>query len=393
MKGQAGLGSERDGQGTVLMVANYPPDVGYAWWLMERFWVELAGLAHAQGYAAAIAYPEPGEVPRSIRDADIETIVERVPGRGLIGLWRTYRSLRARRVRMVYFTDRNFTNFAYVVLRLAGVRVLVNHDHTPGDRPPVGGLKGVLKSRWRRLRCASCDLQVVVSPLIRQRAIENACIPPVRVAVVQNGIEPFRCDEDRDYARRTLGLPQGAVVCMTVARANPYKRVDFVIEVARRCVMERGRRDIVFVYCGDGPDMGRLRALASEAGVGDQFVFTGRREDVRQLLCSADLALHPSMGEAFSLAIVEYMSAGLAVLVPDIPTVCQAIRHGETGLVYPDGDAKVVTDHICRLVERRDERTRLGRAAARSVEHDYSIAGMDRQFRSILGAEVARLRR
>jgi glycosyltransferase involved in cell wall biosynthesis len=378
---------------TVLMVANYEPDVGFAWWLMDNFWVQLAKLSHMNGLHACIAYPTSGRVPDSIREARIETLIQKIPGEGVLGLWRTYRFVRSRRVRLVYFTDRPFSSLGYLVLRIAGVRVIINHDHTPGDRPAVGGPKGWLKRLWRRVAWVGCDLQICVSPLVRQRSIDNARIPGRRLAVVQNGIKPLKCGRDREYARRVLGLPPGTAICITVARADPYKRIDFVIEVARRCTSLRNRDDIVFVFCGDGPDMDRLRGLAGQASLGDRFVFAGRRKDVREILCSADLALHPSRGEAFSLAVLEYMSAGLAVLVPDIPTVCQAVRNGETGVVFPDGDAEFVTDRVCRLVDDPEERSRLGRNASRTANDDYSLEGMNDQFRAVLSAWFQQLQR
>ena len=379
--------------GTVLLVANYRPDVGFAWWLMEHFWVRAAMLAGESTLQTLLAYPETGEIPETIRAARIEHVVLPVPGAGLRGLFRTVRLVRARKVRVVYFTDRAFTSLTYLALRLAGVRRIVTHDHTPGDRPAIGGVKGVLKAMWRRVPMLSADLHVSVSPLIRDRAVRNARIPAVRCAVVQNGIAPVRGTGDREYARRTFALPTDAIICMTVARANPYKRVDFVIEVARLCVVERRRTDMVFVFCGDGPDLERLRRLADSSGIGNHFIFAGHRTDIRLLLGSADLALHPSKGEAFSLAIVEYMSAGLPLLVPDIPTVCQAVVHGESGFVYPDGDAQAAAALACRLADDAAERRRIGAQASQAVDAHFSMQGMAAQFDDVIGGAIRSLMR
>lgn len=380
-------------RGTLLCVANYRPDVGFAWWLMENFWIEFAAMASRNGLQPLLVYPQGGDVPAKIHEAGIPTRVQPFPGKGLGGLFASLKLVHARRVRVIYFTDREFSSFAYVLLRLAGVRCIINHDHTPGDRPRIGGFKGAVKALWRGFRPAACDLQLCVSPLIRERAIENARIPAERVVVVQNGIEPIECSTDRSYARRVLGLEENALVCFTVGRAHPYKRIDFVIEVAQRYQVEHGHADLVFVHCGDGPDMDRLRSLVRQAGLEDRFVFAGVRTDVKALLCSADIAIHASKGEAFSLAIVEYMSAGLAVLVPDVPSVCQAVREGETGRVYPDGDAGAVAIILARLARDPAERRKLGTAAAEEVRRVYSISRMNTTFRSTLAPLVSRAAR
>jgi hypothetical protein len=41
----------------VVMVANYPRETGYAWWLMERYWDEIADAAKACGWQSVVAYP------------------------------------------------------------------------------------------------------------------------------------------------------------------------------------------------------------------------------------------------------------------------------------------------------------------------------------------------
>lgn len=368
---------------TLLLVANYKPDVGYAWWLMENFWVQASDVARRNDVAPLLVYPKDGPLPEAITAANIATHVLPFPGTGLRDLLTSLKLVRAQRVKAVYFTDRGFTNFKYLLFRAAGVRVILNHDHTPGDRPGVGGLKGALKALYRRIPPLSCNLQICVSDLVKQRAIANARIPAERTVVVQNGIEPLRCEND-GYAHRVFNIPHHRLICMTVSRAHPYKRIDFVIETARRCRRDHGLEDITFVHCGDGPDMDRLRMLVEEADLEPTFILAGRRSDIRELLCSADVALHPAEGEAFSLSILEYMSAGLAVLVPNTPSVSQAIDHQRTGLIYPRDEPDQAAQMIAKL--RRDEalRKRLGAAAAQKVRDSYSLDGMNESFRAVL---------
>jgi glycosyltransferase involved in cell wall biosynthesis len=377
-------GPVRRSVGSFLLVANYAPEVGFAWWLMENFWVHAATVGKRLGLEPLVAYPTEGVVPASLRDAGIATVILPFPGRGIGGLWRSLRLIRKHRVRAAYLTDRPFTSLKYLCLRMAGIRHIVNHDHVPGDRPPVRGLRRLAKTILRRLPWVNGDLQIAVSPLIRDRAVGSARIPRGKTAVVQNGIEPIECPEDRDYARRELGLPDRSLICINVGRAHANKRIDFVIEVARHCVEGLCVDDLYFVHCGDGPELDRLRTLAAERGLTARFVFAGRRSDVKELLCSSDLALHAARGEAFSLAILEYMGAGLPVLVPDIPTVRQAVRHGETGLVYRDLDVAEAGRLVAELCMDPARRSRLGSAAAAEVRMNYSLEAMNETFRRVV---------
>lgn len=375
---------------TVLLVANYRPGVGFAWWLMENFWLRFARIARDRGLQPVIAYPKEGTIPEAIERADIETIVFPFPGSGLEGLSRTLRLIRDRRIRCIYLTDRGYTRFEYILFRLAGVRLILNHDHTPGDRPFIGGMKGLIKAALRRFEPASCDLQICVSPMIRERAVENARIPRDRTTVVQNGIEPIECpqDEHRDSVLDEFEIPPDGLVCVNVSRAQKYKRVGFLIDVAKRCRDELKLEDLYFIHCGSGPDLPRLRKMIDERELSDRFVLAGYRSDVPRILCAADFALHPAKGEAFSLAILEYMSAGLATLVPDIPTVSQAIQHGSTGIIYEDGDADQAARFLARLRDDPQRRERLGSNASSMVRRRYSLDSMNRDFDRVIEREL-----
>ena len=91
------------------------------------------------------------------------------------------------------------------------------------------------------------------------------------------------------------------------------------------------------------------------------------------LLCISNLALHAASGEGFSLSIIEYMSAGLPVLVPDIPSVCQAISHNDNGLIYPRDDAEMVAKYIKTLMTDEAHRAAMSSAAKLCANTQYSL--------------------
>lgn len=376
------------GRGCVLMVANYAPDVGFAWWLMEGFWVRYAALASAHGMRASIAYPVGGVVPEHVLRENIDVVTMPFSGVDVRETWRSLRFIRERAVKVIYLTDRPFTHWSYALFRLAGVKWIINHDHTPGDRPAVRGVKAVVKWIWRRLPLINADKQLCVSPLIAERAVVNALIPQHRTVVVQNGIDDSVVSSDRKYAHKQFGIPDSAVICVTVARATAYKGIDFVVEIARRCLGAR-LSSVYFVHCGDGPELEQLKQMARDAGVADRVFFAGRRSDIAQILCSADLALHPSRGEAFSLSVLEYMRAGVVPMVPDIPSVSQAVQNGETGVVYPAGNVEALLERLAALVGDVDERRRLGDAARRMVADRYSSSAMMRQFTAAVAGTIS----
>jgi len=149
--------------------------------------------------------------------------------------------------------------------------------------------------------------------------------------------------------------------------------MDFVIEVANLVRNYAPDLKIHFLIVGDGPAIEDLRLKVSELFLESRVSLLGFRSDVRNLLCGADIAIHAALGEGFSLAITEYMSAGLAVLVPNIPSVMQAIDHNKTGLVYTWDQPKIAADYIIDLTRSPQLRLKLSLAAKLTADRDYSL--------------------
>jgi glycosyltransferase involved in cell wall biosynthesis len=351
---------------------------------METFWIELARLGRHLGLDPLLIYRDEGVVPESIRSEEIPTAFRPFlePSSTLLA---DLHFVREHRVRFVYLTDRPFWDPRYALLRGLGVRRIVTHDHVPGDRPEARGIRAFAKGLRNRVPLGTADLQVAVSPFVRQRAIRCGRIPPSRVAVVQNGIRPIPRDQfPAGYASQAFGIPRENTICVMAGRAHRYKRVDFLIEVAKQVRRHPDGEKVTFLFCGDGPDLEWLKSLAAKADLDLSFIFAGRRNDLPAILSSCDMAVHPSQGEAFSLAIIEYMSAGLPVLVPALPSVSQAVVDGQTGFVYPDDDSAAATKHILRLHLSPELRTQMGNQAARTANEKYSLDQMISSFRDVM---------
>jgi len=380
-------GSANDGN--ILLVANYESNVGYAWWLMENFWVEIARFFGARGRRCVLIYPRVNGVPPAIRDANITVIEHDYADRSLAALWRLRRLVRQHDIRSIYLTDKPYYALRYLWLRLSGVRRIVVHDHTPGERPRVTGLRRWIKSAIFWLRPLIVSHCVGVSRFVRDRMIDNGCLPPSRAAFVLNGIVPIPVAPGaREYVRREFNLPPQALVVISTGRATRYKGVDFIIRCAERIVHGERRDDVYFVHCGDGPDLPQFRQLVQQLRLERHFLFAGRRSDIPKLLPGCDIGIQASRGEAFSLSILEYLSAGLAALVPDNCGNGEAVSTDINGMLYKSGDIEDAVVRLRGLLDNPELRSRLGAAGKRSVDERFNIARANRELLEFLAPRL-----
>ncbi|SPF02853.1 glycosyltransferase [Streptomyces sp. MA5143a] len=227
--------------------------------------------------------------------------------------------------------------------RVAGVRAVVATEHSLGASQMEGHR---LSAGVRALYLASERLgrtTVAVSPTVAER-LRRWGVPAPRIEVVPNGIDltRFRFDPAlRAHTRRRLGLPEDAYVVGGVGRLAPGKRFEVLVHALARLP-----KDYWLLLVGGGPQENVLRRAAHQAGVTDRMLLTGERPpggspgtDLPSLLAAMDVLASPSVEEAFGLAVVEALAAGLPVLYVSCPAVEDLSADTARGSTRVRGDA------------------------------------------------------
>ena len=130
-------------------------------------------------------------------------------------------------------------------------------------------------------------------------------------------------------------------------------------------------------------DRGGVKGLdvARRAVTGEPWqinLITGlARESVPEVLRRFGIFVNTSQyQETFCLAVTEAMASGLAVVVSDVAGPKAQVVDGETGLLYPRGDAIALRECVRRLRTDGSLRERLGNAARAHVAEDHTLAAM-----------------
>ncbi|MEL6870161.1 MAG: glycosyltransferase family 4 protein [Pseudomonadota bacterium] len=348
----------------VLLVANWKSDVGFAWWLMESYWAAIARHV-AKNAQAHLTFPELNALPDAVAQAPIQTH-ELDFGRQSLSADLGF--IRQHNIRMIYLSDRKQLSSRYLAYRLAGVRIIISHDHTPGLRPPATGIKRLVKSLLQRLPLVTVDTAIGATDFVRDRLIHTNCIPAHKCATVANGLPDADPVTAVSISER-YAIPEDRLVMVMLARANPYKGIGFALECLAQFLQQSGNRALHFLFLGDGEYLPELEAQAERLGVASNVTFAGYVTDAGNILPACDFAIHPSHGEVgYCLAILEYMRAGLPLLVPDNPSVCGATIDGETGIVFREKNTASFVDALERITGDDALRAQMARSAEQHVE-------------------------
>ncbi|RZU37381.1 glycosyltransferase involved in cell wall biosynthesis [Streptomyces sp. BK022] len=303
-------------------------------------------LRHLPVECDVVTLTNPGPVAAGLR-ADGVRVADLAMGgnRDLAALPRLARLIRRGRYDLVHTHLYRACLYGRLAARLAGVRAVVATEHSLGDsqmegRPLNSGVRALYLAGERLGRST-----VAVSPTVAAR-LARWGVPEPRIAVVPNGIdlEPFRFDpERRARVRARLGIPDEAFVIGGVGRLAPAKRFDVLIGALARLTP-----DCRLLLAGGGPEEGALRRAAAAAGVSDRVLFTGEvpglpdgtaGPDLPTLTSAMDVLAAPSPEEAFGLAVVEALAAGLPVRYASCPAVEDLPPEAAPGAVRVRGGA------------------------------------------------------
>ena len=132
--------------------------------------------------------------------------------------------------------------------------------------------------------------------------------------VIYNTVESAPALPSRTETRSALAFAPGARVLVCVARAVPWKRVDFLLDVLIRLPVTHQ-----LVVLGDGPELDHWKALAKQAQLAARVRFEGRvsHQDVFRYLHAADAFVLPSLYEGLPHVALEAACLGRPCFLSD----------------------------------------------------------------------------
>jgi L-malate glycosyltransferase len=229
---------------------------------------------------------------------------------------------------------------------------------------------------------------VVNSQAICERLIDRERVAPDKIRIVYNGVdvERFACARlEREKLLPNVGKRSKLIAVL----ANMYSRVKghaCLLSAAR--IVCKNEAGAVFLLIGDGPERSRLETQVRDAGLDKNIVFAGRRTDVPELLACCDLSVLASEAEGFPNALLESMSAGLAVVATAVGGSKEIVENGVNGVLVPPGDPEALAAAILRLIHEPRLAMNLALAGQKDMRTRFSfdrlLADLDQLYREPL---------
>jgi glycosyltransferase involved in cell wall biosynthesis len=205
-----------------------------------------------------------------------------------------------------------------------------------------------------------------IADLIGQR------IPRDKITVLRNGIDVDAFQPE--YADQGYALYFG--------RLSEEKGVKTLLRAHRTL-----KTDVPLNIVGTGPLEEPLRREYS----GVAFLGYQRGQALRDLVANAAFVVVPSEWyENCSMVVLEAMALCKPVIGSRIGGIPEQIEDGKTGLLFAMGNATELAERMENLSNNAGLREKMGQAARRKLEQEYSLEDHNRQLLSIYTSLVAR---
>jgi glycogen synthase len=288
-----------------------------------------------------------------------------------------------------------YTHLAGCLLKelLDAPLVLTTHSlepHRPWKEEQLG--TAYRASAWlERTAFHHADGVIAVSEAMKTETRELYGVPPERIRVIHNGIDP-------DRYRPTFDA--GTLVSMGIDPGNPF--ILFVGRITRQKGLIHLLNALPYlrnvpqvVLCAGAPDTAGLEAeirekvdqVRSRSGIEVVWIPEVVPPDRLLVLYShAALFVCPSVYEPFGIVNLEAMACGTPVVASAVGGIREAVTHGETGILVPfdsfaagdfeprdpEGFSRDLAAAIDELLGSPARLQAMGAAARRRVEEHFS---------------------
>jgi glycosyltransferase involved in cell wall biosynthesis len=280
-----------------------------------------------------------------------------VSGSAVAGARRMGAYLARHDIGLVHAFDVPLDLFAVPVARWYRTPVVLSSQRADRDLTP-GVRRHLLRATDRMV-----DAIVVNSRAVARQLAEHDGVPASLLRLVYNGLDTsvFRPDGER----AALPWDEAAVVVGIVCALRPEKGLYTLMEAFRK--VKSGRPGVKLAIVGSGPMLAELQAAAD----GDCH-FQPAVRNVAPWLRAMDIFVLPSLSEALSNSLMEAMGCGCCPVASCVGGNPELVTDGETGLLFPAGDAGALAERLALLLDQPDYRRRLAAQAERRMREHFN---------------------
>lgn len=212
-----------------------------------------------------------------------------------------------------------------------------------------------------------------------KRFLMSRGVPSWKVVTVHNGIVDLPNVGGVD-------IKADGTIIVTASRIDKVKGLGYMLESVEK-LKARGLK-FHYYMIGEGPELDSLKGMCQQKDLQDCVSFMGFRDNVPSWLQAADIFVIPSLYEYHSIAILEAMRAGKAIVATDVGGNGESVRDMKEGLLIPSADSEALANAMETMICDRKLRETLAHEARKRFELEFTEEAMMRNIIKVLKHET-----
>jgi len=353
----------------------------------ERQLAEVAQALDRTRFAPHAGVFRPGGLRwRELEAAGIPLVHFPVPSLATVrGAFHIARYIREHGIRLVHTFDSPTNLYAVPAARMAGGTLVLSSQRAHRSLTPPRF------RHWLRVTDHLADGVVVNCEFLRRHLIEDERVPRARIHLCYNGIDldEFRVGQALSPAKgpKPEALRHAALVIGVVCALRPEKDLETLVEAFAQVRAVHAGTALAIV--GSGPCLPALQSRATSLGILPDCLFEPATPHVAHWLNAIDIFVLPSLTEALSNSLMEAMACGCAVVASNVGGNPELVTDGQTGLLFPPGDATALAAALHRLIADPSLRATLAANATRLIHDRFGVATSARRMAEIYTSLLA----
>ena len=219
------------------------------------------------------------------------------------------------------------------------------------------------------------DVLVTINQEDYEASTKFACENILKLNGIGVNTQKFNYAPNRVYVSNIIA--DDKVILLSVGELIARKNHEVVIRAISSLKNDR----IQYLIAGEGELLDYLKQLSSQLGVEKQIHYLGYRTDINQLCNACDIFVMPSLQEGLSVALMEAMATGNAIVASKIRGNVDLIDNSG-GILVEAMDIKGYAEAIRKLADSEEQRAQMGRYNIERV-NEYDISFVREQMKEV----------
>ena len=189
--------------------------------------------------------------------------------------------------------------------------------------------------------------------------------------------------EDKVQLRQDLGLPENAVIILTMGKLSRRKNQFFITKAFKELLSNKTVRNVYLVHVGPSSrdllalgrtdsinetleEEARIKMLLSDISFASHVLLVGNQIEPSPYLQASDFLVHASIEEGESNVINEALACGLPCLIPEIKLYGSQVP-AACGCRFLPGDYLDLSNRMLELISNSELRDSLGNSGRKHI--------------------------